>query len=73
MDTYLCSYTFRGDRWGFDIQAESFQDAQWRLHAIMKDGMVDGKLIASIPVTPTFSVWDKFSQLAKRLLKLSHG
>ena len=48
--TYLCSYVFRGARWQFEITADNMSDAVDRLHAIKRYGVLDGELVAKIPV-----------------------
>lgn len=53
MKTYLCSYTYKGVRYSFEIQADSIKDADDRLYAITRFGIVDGELKATIPV-PSF-------------------
>jgi hypothetical protein len=51
--TFLCSYTFQGARWQFEILADSFTDARERVQAIRLSGLVDGEAMANIPV-PSF-------------------
>ena len=41
--TFVCSYNYNGCRWGLDLMAEDFEDAQARLQAIAM-GTVDGLL-----------------------------
>lgn len=49
--TFLCSYGFHGKRYGFDLQADSWEEAVDRLKAIKMGSTVsvDGELIARIP------------------------
>ncbi len=49
MKTFVCSYWYKGAKYGFEIQAETFEDAQ----AIFSRATVDGILMATIKV-PTF-------------------
>lgn len=48
MKTYLCSYNYEGGSWSFQIQAQSFADAQARLD-LLYFAKVDGELVAEIP------------------------
>ena len=49
--TFLCSYLFDGDEWGFEIKADDRQEARARLLAIRDTGRVDGELKAVLPAT----------------------
>lgn len=56
MKTYLCTYYFHGDKYEFEIQADSITEACDRMLAIKCSALVEGELMATIPV-PTF--WGK--------------
>ena len=45
--SYLCSYFYRGSRWSFEIQAESWSEAQERILA-MRSATVDGQSVTKI-------------------------
>lgn len=46
---YLCEYQYEGEKWSFEIPAESWKDAQSRL-ARMAYGNVVGEIKAVLPV-----------------------
>lgn len=50
--TFVCSYRHKGSRWGFEIKAENFEDAEARLASIHFNGKIDGELAGVIPVNP---------------------
>lgn len=47
---FSCSYTYEGRRWGFSIQAPSFEEASRRMRAIGMTGQVDGLTVANVTV-----------------------
>ena len=53
---FTCSYTYQGQKWGLDIYATSFEDAEARLSAI-HFGTVDGVVEATIPAYPGAGVY----------------
>lgn len=59
MREYLCSYYLDGERWSLVIRADSFDDAQRRLHAIGNNGTVDGEALVSVMRDTKFSRWAK--------------
>ena len=50
--TFLCSYRYKGQDWGFDLVAQDFDDAKAKLSAIHFNGKVEDKLMATIPAAP---------------------
>lgn len=54
--TYVCSYTFHGSKWSFDIYARDLAEARLRVAAIGWDGNVDGEVYARIPAAVGFWV-----------------
>lgn len=54
MKIFTCSYHYEGATWGFEIQAESHEDAERRFYAIRRNGQVDGEVMLTIPV-PSWS------------------
>lgn len=53
MKTFCISYRMLGDEYHEEIKAESLEDAQRRLLAIQGSGVLEGELMAAIPV-PSF-------------------
>ena len=51
MKTYLFSYRFDGDEYGFDIVADSRDEAMARLAMIKAWAKYDGELIAAVPAS----------------------
>lgn len=45
---FTCEYQYEGSRWGFEVWARSFEDAQARLGSIGCTGIVNGQLFAQI-------------------------
>ena len=50
--TFICHYMYKGTKWGFELKAEDFEDAQARLSALRQFGKVDGINIVEIPAVP---------------------
>ncbi len=50
LKTYLCSYGYKGQRWSFELKAKSLNEAENRLRFLQGNGIVDGELMATIPV-----------------------
>lgn len=46
---YLIDYTHKGERWCFEIWAESWEDAEQRLRAIKHNGEVIGSNVQMAP------------------------
>ncbi len=51
--TFICHYMYKGAKWGFELEAEDFDDAQARLYALRQFGKVDGIKIVEIPAVPS--------------------
>ena len=49
--TFIGTYRFDGEEWGFEVQARSWGEAQARVRA-MGLGRIDGELAARIPAGP---------------------
>lgn len=58
--TYLGSYGLDGKQYGFEIEADSFDDARRRLDAIKAWGKIDGELMAKIPAYPGAGLFVRF-------------
>ena len=58
MKTYLFSYPYKSAQWGFELQADSFEDAEARLKALGW-AKLDGELQAKIPAGPAW-LWRLF-------------
>lgn len=71
MKTYLCRYQHKGQQWGFEIKAESQEDAEERLQRIGAWGKVDGELVARIPavVGPAVPLFVSFRNWLYRLCR----
>lgn len=52
MPTYLYSYEFEGRKYGFDIEADSKEEADARLAVFSARAKYDGVLVARIPAAP---------------------
>lgn len=46
--TFICEYTFNGERWGLEIKATSLEEAEQRLRSLSQ-GRILGELAAKIP------------------------
>jgi hypothetical protein len=68
----LFSYSLDdGSKWGFQFPAENFDDAEERLRAIRRTGVVDGQLMGTYSVR--LGPWVKFKCWCKNLwLSLSN-
>lgn len=52
MTTFTCSYPFNGHRHVVHVDAENEVEASHKLRAIGMTAVVDGELIAEIPLVP---------------------
>ncbi|MCB5204226.1 hypothetical protein LH464_17305 [Neorhizobium sp. T786] len=66
---FVCTYYFKGRRYGLNILAESMKDASSHLRAIGTTGSVEGTLAATIPVAPDA----RFLQCAKLAIAILVG
>lgn len=63
--TFTCEYPFNGSKWGFEIKARSFEEAEARVKALGW-ATVNGELMMTIPaevsvfgLLPRLIVWWK--------------
>lgn len=61
--TYLISYNFEGQRWGFEILATDKEEALKRLECIRCNGQIDGELVFKIPL---FNPLDLIKKMFKK-------
>lgn len=47
---YVVSYSHKGRAYGFTIWAESMAGAENRLHSISESGLVNGRMLAELPL-----------------------
>jgi len=55
INTYLCSYTYHGLCWEFEIRARTMNEAAARVRAIRTTGVLDGEFVA----LPSVPLWRK--------------
>lgn len=55
--TYLLDYPYKGGLYSLDLYADSLQDAEDRLQAIVNYGKIEGGPSFSIPAVPGAGLW----------------
>ncbi len=65
--TYLVEYAYQGERWGAEIKAASFSDAQARIEAMGAFGQINGEIHARIPTGagPLVRAWTWLANLGR--------
>ncbi len=72
MKRFLFSYSFYGERYGFEVPAESLQEAQHRIGA-MQLARYDGELQAEIPAYPGASILVRLVTWWRNAVTYRHG
>lgn len=65
---YCCTYRYKDKEWGFEVVAQSEDDARARL-AAMSLGRVDGELVMEIPAFPSAGLLTKAIVFLRELFR----
>lgn len=66
---FACTYRFEGRPIGITVEARSLEEVSARLRSIGMTAVVEGELVATIPVPSATGAWKRMKAAARSLLR----